>query len=139
MEPAFIFYRELPTDEENIFSLNISGKNEVENVKISKSLEYGITGMTVKPDIGNSGLVKVKDERKLKLLSEKIQELDEKTKAPNLLFPTQQQQKNEDIEFYNYYEHLKNFGFEWENDNLEFKFSKKLSKDEKKKTDKKKS
>ena len=112
MEPAYIFYRELPTDEENIFSLNISGKNEVENVKFSKSLEYGITGMTVKPDIGNSGLVKVKDERKLKLLSEKIQELDEKTKAPNLLFPTQQQQKNEDIEFYNYYEHLKNFGFE---------------------------
>ena len=133
MEPAFIFYRELPTDEENIFSLNISGKNEVENVKFSKSLEYGITGMTFKPDIGNSGLVKVKDERKLKLLSEKIQELDEKTKAPNLLFPTQQQQKNKDIEFYNYYEHLKNFGFEWENDNLEFKFSKKLSKDEKKK------
>lgn len=112
MEPAFIFYRELPTDEENIFSLNISGKNEVENVKFSKSLEYGITGMTFKPDIGNSGLVKVKDERKLKLLSEKIQELDEKTKAPNLLFPTQQQQKNKDIELYNYYEHLKNFSFE---------------------------
>ena len=47
MEPAYIFYKELPTDEENIFSLNISEKNEVENVKFLKSLEYGVTGLTI--------------------------------------------------------------------------------------------
>ena len=36
MEPAYVFYKELPTNEENIFSLNISEKNRVENVKIFK-------------------------------------------------------------------------------------------------------
>ena len=35
MEPTYIFYKEIPTDQENIFSLNISEKNEVENVKFS--------------------------------------------------------------------------------------------------------
>ena len=40
--------------------------------------------------------------------------------------------KNEEIAFYNYYEHLKKFGFEWENTALDYKFTIKLSKDEKK-------
>lgn len=40
--------------------------------------------------------------------------------------------KNEDISFYNYYDHLKNFGFQCENDMLDYKFSINLSKDEKK-------
>ena len=41
-------------------------------------------------------------------------------------------QKNEEIVFYNYYKHFKKFGFEWENTTIEFKFSIEVSKDEKK-------
>ena len=40
--------------------------------------------------------------------------------------------RNEDILFYNYYKHLKKFGFEWENTAIYFKFSLNLSMDEKK-------
>ena len=42
-------------------------------------------------------------------------------------------EKNEDILFYNYYERLQKFGFEWENTAIDFKFSLNLSKDEEKK------
>ena len=33
MEPVHIFYKELPTDKNNIFTADTAEKNEVENVK----------------------------------------------------------------------------------------------------------
>ena len=44
-------------------------------------------------------------------------------------------QKEETIEFYNYYDHLKNFGFTWKHSPLEFRYEITLSSD--KKNDKK--
>lgn len=83
MEPV-CFYKELLADENNVFTANISEKNEVENVKFRKSQEYGIRNMSIKPDIDNSFLVKVFDESKLKFLSKKIQELVKTKKEPDL-------------------------------------------------------
>ena len=71
MEPVHIFYKELLAEEENIFTLNISEKNEVENLKFSESLEYGVTGMTINPDSESFTLIKVLDKAKLKIVSEK--------------------------------------------------------------------
>ena len=31
--------------------------------------------------------------------------------------------KNETIEFYDYYDHLKNFGFKWENETVQYKIT----------------
>ena len=165
MEPVF-FYKELLAHENNdVFTANISEKNEVENVKFRKSQEYGIRSMSIKPDIDNSFLVKVFDESKLKFLSKKIQELVKTKIEPDLnlkishsetkdvINPFQKKSekncphiklffyistttKNEEIIFGNYYKHLKKFGFKWENATIDFKFSIKLSTD-KKKTDKK--
>ena len=45
-------------------------------------------------------------------------------------------QKEETIEFYNYYDHLKNFGFTWEQSPLELKYEITLSSDEKTSTKK---
>ena len=81
MEPAYIFYKELPTDEKNLFSLNISEKNEVENVIFKKNQEYAVTGMAIKPDIVDSDIVKVIDQKKLESLSKRIQELVKNTKS----------------------------------------------------------
>ena len=44
MEPIYIFYRELPLDENNIFTANLTEKNEIEEVRFKKSKEYAITG-----------------------------------------------------------------------------------------------
>ena len=45
MEPIHIIYKELPVDESNIFIADITEKNEAENVKFKKSLEYAVTGL----------------------------------------------------------------------------------------------
>ena len=75
MEPAYIYYKKLVADKENIFAANIAEKNEVENVKFSKFYKYGVTGMTIIPDIKDSSILKVTNEKKLKALSEKMQEI----------------------------------------------------------------
>ena len=54
MEPIHIFYKELPVDENNIFTANITAKNEFENVKFKKSLEYAVTGLSINQDIGSA-------------------------------------------------------------------------------------
>ena len=80
MEPAHIYYKELVADKENIFIVNIAEQNEVDNVKFSKAQEYGMTRMTIISDIKDSSILKVTNEKKLKALSEKIQELIKKKK-----------------------------------------------------------
>ena len=60
MKPIHIFYRELPLDENNIFTGNLAEKNEVEEVRFKKSKEYEITGLSINQDI-NSDLVAVAD------------------------------------------------------------------------------
>ena len=55
-------------------------KNEVENVVFKKNQEYAITGMTIKPDVLESDIVKVTDQKNLESLSKRIQELVKRKK-----------------------------------------------------------
>ena len=165
MEPTHIFYNELKIDDNNEFTANISEKNEVENIILQNTGEYAVTGMTITPDIVHSNLVKVTNQEKLNSLSKRIQELVKNYKEPNLdltisnpetkslVIPFQKKsktavppikltfyntktKKNEEFSVYNYYKHLKDYGFDWENKNLTYKFTITLSKDEKKLTKK---
>ena len=77
---AHTYYKELVADKENIFKENISQNNQVENIKFSKSHEYGVTGMAIKPDIGSYSLIKVSDKQKLKEISEKNSRFSKKKK-----------------------------------------------------------
>ena len=63
MEPIHIFYKELPLDENNIFTSNLAEKNEVEEGKFKKSKEYGVTGLSINQDV-DSDLVAVIDTEK---------------------------------------------------------------------------
>ena len=67
MKPIHIFYKELEIGENNVFTANISQENEVENVLFKKNKEYAITGMTIKADNVDSGIVKVTDKKNLKV------------------------------------------------------------------------
>lgn len=58
MEPVHFFYNELKIGGNNIFTANILQKNEVENALFNKNKEYSITGMTIKPNLIDSELVK---------------------------------------------------------------------------------
>ena len=83
MEPIHIFYRELPLDENNIFTANLAEKNEVEEVRFKKSKEYAITGLSINQDI-DSALVAVADIEKQEAISNLIQKLVKEKKEPDL-------------------------------------------------------
>ena len=85
-EPTHIFYKELKIVENNVFTVNISEKNEVENIIFLKNQEYAVTGMVIKPDIVDSNIVKVTDQKKLESLSERIQELVKNYKRARFRF-----------------------------------------------------
>ena len=74
MEPIHIFYKELSVDENNTFTADITEKNEVENVRFKKSLEYAVTWLSINQDIG-SALVIVSDVDQQNFLSNTIQKL----------------------------------------------------------------
>ena len=60
MEPIHIFHKELPVDENNTFTADITEKNKVESVKFKKSQEYAVIGLSINQYIG-SALVTVTD------------------------------------------------------------------------------
>ena len=83
MEPIHIFYKELPVDENNIFIVDITEKNEEENVRFKKSLEYAVTGLSINQDT-DSSLVTVTDINRQNFLSNTIQNLVKERKEPDL-------------------------------------------------------
>lgn len=64
MEPTYILYKELPINENNIFTANLAEQNEVELVQFKKSKECATTCLSINQDIG-SNLVEISDTKKL--------------------------------------------------------------------------
>ena len=73
MEPTHIFYKELPIDENNIFTANISIKNEVQNILFRKCNDYAVTGLAIKQNTYN--LIKETGKNRKRILQELIENL----------------------------------------------------------------
>ena len=126
-------------------------KNELENVKFKKLVEYTVTGLSINQD-NVSSLVVVTDSDRQNVLSNIMQKLVKEIKEPNfdleiyntetseVITPFQKKPPNniapikltfyntttkklENVEFYNYIQHLEKYGFVWEHLALEFKYS----------------
>ena len=83
MEPVHIFYKELSAHDNNIFTADITEKNEVGNVKLKKSLKYAVTGLSINHNIGTD-LVTMTNFDRQNLLSNAIQKLVKEKKDPDL-------------------------------------------------------
>ena len=83
MDSIHIFYNELEIDKD-VFTSNISLENNMENVIFDKNKEYTVTGMTIKPEIIDSELVKIKNIKELDRISKEIQEITKNYKEPDL-------------------------------------------------------
>ena len=146
MDSIHIFYNELEIDKD-VFTSNISLEKNVENVIFDKNKEYAVTGMTIKPEIIDSELVKIKNIKELDRISKEIQEITKNYKEPDLTLSISNPEikavlvpfvkkseselprikltffntitnKNEDFFVYDYYKHLKRSGFVWEIKNV---------------------
>ena len=158
MEPAHVFYKELPLDESNIFSANLTENNEVEEIKFKKSNEHAVIGLSINQEV-ESDLVPVAHLDAQNALSDPIRNYVKKKEELNLTLKIYNEQafetiipfkkrsdvavrsfkdydtatkKQETVDFYDYFDHLERFGFEWEEVQLHFKYSVKLSDDKKK-------
>ena len=126
-------------DEDNIFSANLTENNKFEQIKFKKSEIYAISGLSIDQDAQSN--VSLPNVERKKALSDILRTYaEEKTKFNldlkickenffGINVPFQKRtdvlikgfqyydtttQKQETIEFYDYYYHLKNFGFMWE-------------------------
>ena len=84
MNPSYIYFKELDIDSENIFSLNFSKENEIENVFLDKDFEYAITGLNLNVKIPEDQVIKIEDEKKINEKSAEIRELVKNYKEPHL-------------------------------------------------------
>ena len=66
MEPTHIFYKQLPIDENNVFTANVSKKNEVQNILFRKSNEYAIIVLVLSQNTDN--LIEVSDRNRKRIL-----------------------------------------------------------------------
>ena len=85
MEPIHIFYKELPIDENNIFTANLAEENEVEEVRFKKSKEYSITGISINQEV-EPDLVPIVDLDNQNALSDLLRTYINKKKDPDLDF-----------------------------------------------------
>ena len=83
MELIHIFYKELPTDENNVFVAKLAEKNEVELLKFKKSRKYVVTGLSINQDTGSTE-VAITDTVRLETFSNLIQRLVKEKKIQTL-------------------------------------------------------
>ena len=133
MDFPHIYYKEIPVDEDHIFSTKVTENNEVEQIKFKKSKIYAISWLLIDQDTqSNVSLPKVEGNKALSnFLRTYVEEknkfhLDWKIYKEsyfdiNVLFQKRTDvlingfhyydtttQKQETIEFYDYYYHLRN-------------------------------
>ena len=109
MEFCHVFYKEISLDEGTIFSANLIENNEIDQISFKKLKLYAISGLSIPQDITpNDSLPNVEGK---KCLSDIL--------------------KEETIVFYDYYYHLKYFGFTLEHKPLQLKSEVTPSSDEK--------
>ena len=135
MEFWHVFYKEFPIVEDNIFSGNLTENNEFEQISFKKSKLYAISGLSLDQDTASN--IFLPNVEGKKALSDILRTYVEEKYKFNLDLKSQKEyyfginvpfvkrmavlingfkyydtttHKEETINFYNYYDHLKNFG-----------------------------
>ena len=154
MDLPHIFYKEIPTNDNKIFFANLAENNDAEEVLLKEDQNYMVTTLSINQKAEAD--VIIPDLNARNSLSDEISSNEEERKKFNLdchfykkdLFdvtiPFKERSdilmtgntyfdtttnKIETIEFYDYYNHLKDFGFTWENDSVRYDIT--LSTDQK--------
>ena len=133
--------------QDQTFTVNFSKENEIENVVFDKDNEYAITGLKINAELPDKKILKIENVKEQNRINSEIQEIIKNYKEPDLtLFMSHPETKtieipfvkknesdlpkikltyfnstttkNEDFFIYDFIEHFKKFGFEWNKDGL---------------------
>ena len=151
MNPSYIYFKELDIDKDDNFTLNFSKDNEIENVVFDKDYEYAVTGLKINVELPEGQVIKIDDQQKLEQKSNEIQGIIKNYKEPDLTFYISTPEtltiqilfvkkseadlprikytyynitskKKEDFLVYDHIDHLKNYGFNWEDDTIGLRY-----------------
>ena len=86
MNAVLISFKEIDIDQNQLFTINFSKENEIENVLFDGQNEYGVSRMNIKPVLKDEKIIKVENKKEQKKISEEIKELIKQNKEPNLTF-----------------------------------------------------
>ena len=89
MNPSYLYFKELDIDRDNVFHLNFSKENEIEEVVSDKDYEYAITGLNLNVDFDSSQVLKIEDKNKQKKLNAEILQALDDFKEPDLALTIQ--------------------------------------------------
>ena len=151
MDLSHFFHKEM-LSMTTIFFANLAENKEVEEVLFKKDQNYMVIGLSINQKAENDVIISnlnaslsdlirsYKKERKkfnldCHLYIKDLSDITTPFKKRSDVLTTSYSyfdtttNKNETIEFYNYYNHLKNFGFNWENDSVRYEIT--LSVDQK--------
>ena len=166
MNPSHIYFKEIDIDQDQTFTVNFSKENEIENVVFDKDNEYAITGLKINAELPDKKILKIENVKEQNRISSEIQEIIKNYKEPDLtLFMSHPEtktieipfvkknesdlpkikltyfnsttEKNEDFFIYDFIEHFKKFGFEWNKDGLGLNYKIKIDPIDAKKIQKK--
>ena len=166
MNPSHIYFKEIDIDVDQTFTVNFSKENEFENAVFDKDNEYAITGLKINAELPDKNILKIENVEEQNRVSSEIQEIIKNYKEPDLtLFMSHPETKtieipfvkknesdlpkikltyfnstttkNEDFFIYDFIEHFKKFGFEWNKDGLGLNYQIKIDPTDAKKIQKK--
>ena len=147
MNPSYLYFKELNIDRD-VFHLNFSKENEVEEVVLDKDYEYAIAGLNLNVDFDSSQVIKINakilqalDDFKETDLALTIQ--NDETVTVKIPFVKKKDlplikyshvdlttKKKKEISVYDYVGHFDKYGFEWrwDKDSVSFKYEIKKAK-----------
>ena len=155
MNPSHIYFKESDIDQDQTFTVNFSKENEIENVVFDKDSEYAITGLKNNAELPDEKMLKIENVKEQNRVSGEIQEIIKNYTEPDLtLFMSHPETKtveipfvkknksdlprikltyfntiikqNEDFFIYDFIEHFKRFGFEWNQADIGLKYQIKI-------------
>ena len=140
MNPSYLYFKELDIDRDNVFHLNFSKENEIEEVVLDKDYIYAMTSLNLNEDFDSSQVIKIEDENKQKKLNAEILQALDDFKEPDLALTIQNDEtvtvkisfvkkkdlslikyshvdlttkKKKKISVHDYVGHFDKYGFEW--------------------------
>ena len=72
MNPVLISFKEIDIDQNQLFTINFSKENEIENVLFDGQNEYGVSRMNIKPVLKDEKIIKVENKKEQKKLAKKF-------------------------------------------------------------------
>ena len=100
MNPSHICFKEIDINQDQLFTINFSKENEIENVVFDKDNEYAITGLKINAELPDKKILKIENVKEQNRISSEIQEIIKNYKEPDLtLFMSHPETKTIEIPF----------------------------------------